>query len=50
MEYSGVVTFFHEFGHLTHWILGAQQRWAGISGIPADSAVGLPACAFAEVP
>jgi Zn-dependent oligopeptidase len=33
MEYSDVVTFFHEFGHLMHWILGGQQQWAGISGI-----------------
>lgn len=37
MEYSDVVTFFHEFGHLTHWILGGQQRWAGISGITMES-------------
>jgi thimet oligopeptidase len=33
MEYGDVVTFFHEFGHLMHWILGGQQQWAGISGI-----------------
>ncbi len=33
MEYGDVVTFFHEFGHLMHWILGGQQEWAGISGI-----------------
>jgi thimet oligopeptidase len=37
MEYSDVVTFFHEFGHLTHWILGGRQRWAGISGITMES-------------
>jgi len=36
MEYSDVVTFFHEFGHLMHWILGGQQRWAGISGISME--------------
>jgi thimet oligopeptidase len=36
MEYNDVVTFFHEFGHLTHWILG-RQRWAGISGISMES-------------
>jgi len=29
MEYSDVVTFFHEFGHLVHWILSGRQRWAG---------------------
>jgi thimet oligopeptidase len=37
MEYSDVVTFFHEFGHLMHWVLGGQQRWAGISGISMES-------------
>jgi thimet oligopeptidase len=37
MEYGDVVTFFHEFGHLMHWILGGQQQWAGISGITMES-------------
>lgn len=37
MEYADVVTFFHEFGHLMHWILGGQQQWAGISGITMES-------------
>jgi thimet oligopeptidase len=37
MEYGDVVTFFHEFGHLMHWILGGQQEWAGISGISMES-------------
>jgi thimet oligopeptidase len=37
MEYGDVVTFFHEFGHLIHWILGGQQQWAGISGITMES-------------
>ncbi|MBV9145411.1 MAG: Zn-dependent oligopeptidase [Acidobacteria bacterium] len=36
MEYSDVVTFFHEFGHLMHWILSAQQ-WAGVSGMTMES-------------
>jgi thimet oligopeptidase len=36
MEYGDVVTFFHEFGHLMHWILGGQQEWAGISGISME--------------
>jgi len=36
MEYGDVVTFFHEFGHLMHHILGGQQQWAGISGISME--------------
>jgi Zn-dependent oligopeptidase len=37
MEYGDVQTFFHEFGHLMHTILGGQQPWAGISGITMES-------------
>src|SRR5215470_1805567 len=40
MEYGDVVTFFHEFGHLMHWILGGQQPWAGISGITMEADFG----------
>jgi thimet oligopeptidase len=29
MQYSDVVTFFHEFGHMMHYVLGSQGRWAG---------------------
>jgi thimet oligopeptidase len=43
MQYSDVVTFFHEFGHLMHAILGGQQRWAGVSGIATEGD-------FVEVP
>jgi len=37
MEYGDVSTFFHEFGHLMHHILGGQQQWAGITGISMES-------------
>ncbi len=37
MTYDDVATFFHEFGHLMHHILGGQQQWAGISGISMES-------------
>ena len=36
MEYNDVVTFFHEFGHLMHWIVATQQ-WAGVSGMTMES-------------
>jgi len=37
MDYSGVVAFFHEFGHLMHHILGGQQQWAGISIVSMEA-------------
>src|SRR5882757_5101530 len=40
MEYGDVQTFFHEFGHLVHHILGGQQPWAGISGITMEADFG----------
>jgi thimet oligopeptidase len=43
MQYSDVVTFFHEFGHLMHALLGGRQEWAGVSGISTEGD-------FVEVP
>jgi thimet oligopeptidase len=43
VDYYDAKTFFHEFGHLMHHILGGQQQWAGISGISMEQD-------FAEAP
>ena len=36
MEYGDVVSFFHEFGHLMHHVLGGQGRWAGQSSFSME--------------
>jgi len=37
MRYDDVVTFFHEFGHLMHQILGGNQPWSGSSGTNVET-------------
>jgi thimet oligopeptidase len=36
MQYSDVVTFFHEFGHMMHAILGSHQDWVGTSSFNVE--------------
>ncbi len=36
MEHRQVQTFFHEFGHLVHDILGGDQEWAPFSGVATE--------------
>jgi len=36
MQYSDVVTFFHEFGHMMHAVLGSHQDWVGTSSFNVE--------------
>jgi len=36
MQFTQVVTFLHEFGHLIHWQFAGHQPWYNISGISTE--------------
>ena len=36
MQFSQVVTFLHEFGHLIHWQFAGHHQWSNVSGITTE--------------
>lgn len=36
MSHDDVITFFHEFGHLIHFLVAGRHNWVGIGGISTE--------------
>jgi thimet oligopeptidase len=36
MSHDDVITFFHEFGHLIHFLVAGRHKWVGIGGISTE--------------
>ncbi|HEX8088604.1 MAG TPA: M3 family metallopeptidase [Blastocatellia bacterium] len=36
MSHDDVVTFFHEFGHLIHFLVAGRHNWVGVGGISTE--------------
>ena len=36
MQFTQVVTFLHEFGHLIHWLFAGHHEWSNVSGLSTE--------------
>ncbi|HVG19457.1 MAG TPA: M3 family metallopeptidase [Blastocatellia bacterium] len=36
LSHDDIVTFFHEFGHLIHFLVAGRHKWVGIGGISTE--------------